>query len=752
MCTSHRLRLAAVLGLLSFACAGSARTQRGITEPREIEAPFAPSSQRPARGPSETLDPGLGLIKLDVVVTDPSGTPIPGIPFTDFTVLDNGEPSSIFSFQAFDGVSAKPDPPVEVILVIDTLQVPGDLIRYERGSVETFLRRNGGHLAAPVSVLTLLDGGLWQMGQTSSDGNLLASLIARNRDLALIHHLPGGLKANPSRDALKALGAIATAERQRPGRKLLLWVGPGWGAGSGAYGEGHGDGLEPGEDLFYTIWWFNTLLREARIALYSFSVEGTDTSQLYRGYLPGAESFQRAQFMHFYRKVLAVESGGLVLDRSDDLAGQIESCVREAGVFYTLSLNPSHADHVDEYHALQVQVDRPGLTARTKTGYYDQPFYSDQRSPAIRRFTVEQLGRWLDAVHGEPDTDMAAQISSLELTERLTGARLTSWTASMHGKKSQQALLALADQSAFLPPPSAEISAETPPDTTTQQRMISLTADYLKNTMPKLPDFFAIRTTIRYEETAKFDAVSRKMSYEPLRTAENFKETVTYRNGNEIADSGAGKRRHRETSHPYLITYGTFGPVLDFVRDAISAPGALQWSRWEQGPSGPRAVFRYAIPAKKSPFRIRGCCLPDGYGTSQFDNQAGYHGEIAIDPASGAILRLQGTADLKAFPPVVVSDIMITYGPVEIGGKTYICPLRSVSILRSRSVNILMEGDEGFRTYGPYATLVNDITYKDYHMSRGESRLMPGFKPEAGESFPHSGSAPAPAAVPPPRK
>jgi hypothetical protein len=89
MCTSHRLRLAALLGLLSFACVQSAHTQRGITG-REIEAPLAPPAQRAARGPSETLDPGLGMIKLDVVVTDTSGNPVPGIPFKDFTVLDNG--------------------------------------------------------------------------------------------------------------------------------------------------------------------------------------------------------------------------------------------------------------------------------------------------------------------------------------------------------------------------------------------------------------------------------------------------------------------------------------------------------------------------------------------------------------------------------------------------------------------------------------------------------------------------------------
>jgi hypothetical protein len=47
--------------------------------------------------------------------------------------------------------------------------------------------------------------------------------------------------------------------------------------------------------------------------------------------------------------------------------------------------------------------------------------------------------------------------------------------------------------------------------------------------------------------------------------------------------------------------------------------------------------------------------------------------------------------------------------------------------VRMRSIAILGEWDEGFRTYGPWATLVNDITYRGYHMFRGESRMMPGF-------------------------
>ncbi len=264
--------------------------------------------------------------------------------------------------------------------------------------------------------------------------------------------------------------------------------------------------------------------------------------------------------------------------------------------------------------------------------------------------------------------------------------------------------------------------------------MISLAADYLKETMPKLPNFFAARTTVHYEETAEFHGASSRVDYEPLHATQDFKETVLYRNGSEVADPGTTKRRKRRAKDPYLITYGTFGPILGFVRDAIAVPSALTWSRWERGPNGTRAVFRYVVPAKRSLYRISGCCLPGGAGTTGFQALAGYHGEITLDPASGAILRLEADADMQGFTPVDSSNIMITYGPVDIGGKTFICPLRSVSTMRTRSVTTKMEWDEGFRTYGPYLTMLNDISYEDYHMFRGESRMMPGFDPKPDDS------------------
>ena len=41
-----------------------------------------------------------------------------------------------------------------------------------------------------------------------------------------------------------------------------------------------------------------------------------------------------------------------------------------AQAYYELSFDPPRAEHPDEYHHIEVQVAKPGLTARTREGYY----------------------------------------------------------------------------------------------------------------------------------------------------------------------------------------------------------------------------------------------------------------------------------------------------------------------------------------------------------------------------------------------
>jgi hypothetical protein len=186
--------------------------------------------------------------------------------------------------------------------------------------------------------------------------------------------------------------------------------------------------------------------------------------------------------MYLNRKVLAIGSGGGVLGPSGDLVTQIVSSVEEASPFYRMSFDPTRADHPDQYRHINIQVHKPGLTAHSNTGYYDQPYYSD--SPrAANPVTVEQLGQILAGIRGEPDAEVANQLSKLELMERLNDAELAPWIAGLHGRKSRRALLALADESAFFPPPPANVLSNIPPPDLTEQRcIVSLADDYLNET------------------------------------------------------------------------------------------------------------------------------------------------------------------------------------------------------------------------------------------------------------------------------
>jgi VWFA-related protein len=757
----------------------------------------SPAQSNATEGPASTPSTVRGLIYLDAVVIDGSGKLVTGLEPHDFTLLDNGHPSTIVSLQAFNETAAKPNPPVEVILLVDTLELPFKLAMHEQDEVERFLRQNGGRLAHPVSIFGLSNTGLWTLAKSSTDGNALAERIAHNSSVPLERPALKGEPLNllPSREpsalsALKALGQIATAERGKPGRKLLIWVGPGWGVGTG---KPFFSTLDR-EQLFNAIDWFSTLLREARITLFTLSEgerlarDGTYKSALfYQEYLAGVKSEERASISNLDRRVLAVQSGGDVLDphkdlatsfafdgRADkmtmgtsagrgtelamqivdfDLADEINRCVEEAGAFYTLSFNPAYTEVADEYHDLKVVVDKPGLTVRTKTEYYDQPYFYDRPNPAARRVSVAELRQVLEEGRGKRDADIAREISDLELTEQLSDAKVAGWQTDLSGARSRAALVALADASHFLDPPAADVAADDAPDLNAQQRMVALAVDYVNKTMRTLPNLFATRTTTRYEETpAHFDETGRhRISYEPLHQVGTAKETVLYRDGREIVQA-ADKRLKHNAGPEGLTDKGTFGPTLGAVVDAAAAPGGLTWSRWEKGTEGLRAVFRYAIAESSSRFQVSYCCLPYGDGTSTFHKLTGYHGEIAIDPESGAILRLTLISDLRsdlqlfrADPrveygpaeiggmPLLRSDTLVEYGPVSIGGKTYICPVKSVSISRSRTTKILTGLPGEFRTFGPFATFLNDVSFGEYHAFRGEPRILPGFTQESNE-------------------
>jgi len=725
-------------------------------------------SQRPVGVP----DDGDGLIQINVAVANKSGEPVAGLEQKDFTLLDNNRPQKILSYHAFDGNSVKSELPVEVVLLIDTVGVSPKLASEQRQGVEGFLRQNGGHLAQPTSLFRLSDTGLWMLGQPSNDGNALAAEVLDPNKPLLIRGAREGMSADPpSLVALKALGAVAILERQKPGRKSLIWIGSRSGTGSAR----RFDGAMDGQHLFDAIVWFSTLLREAQITLYSVSEGKADSGTLHDGSsLEGVRSSRQANFRSLDRNVLALQSGGRVLGYGDDspnqtaissLIAQIENCVEEARGFYTMSFDPEVAAHASEYHELKVLVAKPGLEVRTNSGYYDQPAYSDQPHRPSRQVTIAQLEQLLNADRGKLDGELADELYELNLTERLNSQELLTLTAGLPGPRARRALVVLADSSAFLDPRTAEISAQAPPDLQAQERMISLAVDYKNKAFLNLPNLFATQITDRYEESPQrlaprdrqleptssepmgqsgivfsygasrvpSDQASRDaaLDYQPLHLVASTSGDVLYRNGDEVVDSGSEKAKDPKTRGRYLIAHGTFGPILATVMmDAVAARSGMTWSRWEQIGGRPVAVFRYVVPREKSHYQVEYCCRLDSDGTVSFRKRAGYHGEIAIDPASGAILRLTQEADLKPFVPMTRTDTVVEYAPIEVGGAPYILPVRSITLARHRTMETVNEWDERFETFGPFITILNDVTFKDYHMFHVKSHVLADTAPD----------------------
>jgi VWFA-related protein len=331
---------------------------------------FAYSQQAAAPGGQE------GRIKLDVVVTDKSGAPQSGLELKDFSVLDNNQPVKILSFHAphtSGDAGQDAGPPVEVILLIDKVNLEFKEVAFVRQEVEKFLSQNGGHLAQPVSLFVLTNRGLDVQQQPSVDGNKLAADV-RQLDNSLRTDGPSaGVNGAIQRFyiSVQALTALAQSEAKKPGRKLLIWTGPGWPMLDSVNIEISTEEQRRNFDKIVTL---STVLREARISVYS--VSSTDSGgrvTLYRDFLKGVKSPAKSSPANLGLKVLAIQSGGRVLGPDNQLAAQIDSCFKDAGSFYSLSFDPPRTDHANEYHDIKVLVQTPGLTPRTSTGYYDQP-------------------------------------------------------------------------------------------------------------------------------------------------------------------------------------------------------------------------------------------------------------------------------------------------------------------------------------------------------------------------------------------
>lgn len=315
-------------------------------------------------------------VALDVVVTDKSGNPVPGLQQQDFTVLDDKQPQTILSFRATNLATKTEDAPdpIQAILLVDAVNTSFISVSYERKALQKFLQKDGGRLSIPTSLVILGDTSQDVSGTTLDGNALLESLNSNQTGLRVIGRSQGFYGgADRVQISISTLEKLISRLATQPGRKLLIWLSPGWPLLSGPNVKLNAKNREW---LFQRVVELSTELREARITLYTVNPLGTEEAIgrdfYYESFLKGVTSADKAQNGNLALQVLAAQSGGSVLTANNDIAQSIARCIAEAQAFYTLSFDSAPADHPNEYHSLQIKIDKPGFTARTSTGYYAQ--------------------------------------------------------------------------------------------------------------------------------------------------------------------------------------------------------------------------------------------------------------------------------------------------------------------------------------------------------------------------------------------
>jgi VWFA-related protein len=318
-------------------------------------------------------------IHLDVVVSGQHGGPVAGLPQSAFTLYDNNVPQPITSFKEFGK-----DAPVRVILVVDAVNVSPIGMAYERDELNKFLLGRDGKLDRPTQLAVLTDTGLQMQGAFTEDGRgLKDSLDPIVTGLRSIPRSTGYYGAEERLDiSLNAMRTLLARAAAEPGRKVILWISPGWPLLSGVRTELSG---KQQDRIFANVVELSTRLRQANVTLYSVDPigEGENLQRkfAYQEYLKGIEKPSKTDLGDLALQVLVTQSGGLVLNSSNDISGLLRTAYEDLSDYYELTFQSAPGEHPNEYHKLEVRVAQPGLKIHTRQGYYAQAVLPSQPVP-----------------------------------------------------------------------------------------------------------------------------------------------------------------------------------------------------------------------------------------------------------------------------------------------------------------------------------------------------------------------------------
>jgi Ca-activated chloride channel homolog len=278
------------------------------------------SSHTPDNGRTIRVD--VKMVSLPVVVMTREGKRITDLGRDNFQVFENSVPQEISGFSATNE-------PVKIVLLLDNSDSTESRLAQIQSAAIEFV--NQLHPDDEVAVLSFA-----QKIKVQED----FSRDRANNEISIKKNLPGGWTAIYEAVWL-SLDVMLKSIKER--KALVLFT----------------DGMDTYSARGSKEETLN-LAKETRATIYSVYYNTEDNPQNKSREKAGRE----------YLENLAEYSGGLVFDGNKDLATAYAEVARELSSQYSIGYYSTNKKHDGKFRKLEVKINRPGLVARTKKGYY----------------------------------------------------------------------------------------------------------------------------------------------------------------------------------------------------------------------------------------------------------------------------------------------------------------------------------------------------------------------------------------------
>jgi VWFA-related protein len=343
---------------------------------------------------TQTLQVYTRLTVLDVTAIDAKGQPVHGLTQADFTILEDGKPQPIRSFEEISShpvdlpselppdvyTNLQPPPPssaVNIILLDLENEAPVD---------NTNLRQ----LSYAVGMQARVKAAAVQALQSMSPGTRVAVLAMTNnlrilqsftsdRDLliAAIRAVPydtdgngnvGGVQANSRNESvLESFSRIAVDTMAIHGRKNLIWFTVG-------IPQITIPNDRPGDlpDYSTTLSHAYDLLTAAQVSVYPVDARGVTN-------LGDAQLSEQ---------MVAEATGGVAYSEANDMATAVDKALDDGANYYSVSYIPPSIKYDGTYHKIDVKVDRPGIHLTFRKGYFADDVSKMKMPPGLSLSTT----------------------------------------------------------------------------------------------------------------------------------------------------------------------------------------------------------------------------------------------------------------------------------------------------------------------------------------------------------------------------